>query len=69
MLSFHAEHITGTPRPRDLAEEELQCDKWARDWFMSGVSDYAKRSGHTHQGGLLEAGDGAVVSLRILAAS
>jgi len=48
-VEFHAEHATGTPRPEKLAEEELQCDVWARDWFMSGLADYASKNGHSYQ--------------------
>ena len=31
------------------AEEELQCDVWARDWFMSGLATYARENGHKYQ--------------------
>ena len=48
-VEFHAEHANGTPRPEKLAEEELQCDVWARDWFMSGLVNYANKNDHSYQ--------------------
>lgn len=48
-VEFHAQHAEGIKRPRVLAEEELQCDVWARDWIMSGLGGYAERSGWNYQ--------------------
>ena len=31
------------------AEEELQCDEWARDWFISEVADYTSESGESYE--------------------
>lgn len=47
-VEFDAEDDAGNPRPQ-RAEEELQCDVWARDWFMSGLADYARKNSHTYQ--------------------
>ena len=48
-VEFHAQHDAGIPRPEKPAEEELQCDLWARDWFISDPTDYAHKSGHSYQ--------------------
>ena len=48
-VEFHAEHDVGNPRPQKPAVEELQCDMWARKWFMSGVADYARKNNHSYQ--------------------
>ena len=48
-VEFHAEHDAGNPRPNKPADEELQCDMWARDWFISSHADYAQTSGHSNQ--------------------
>ena len=48
-VEFHAEHDAGNPRPERPADEELQCDVWARDWFISSLADYARKSGHSYQ--------------------
>ncbi len=37
---FHQDYRDGTPRPSDR-EEELLCDVYARDWFMSKLGLYA----------------------------
>ena len=47
-VKFHADHMAGYPRPTDFAEEELQCDVWAREWFMSGLSKFATENNHTY---------------------
>ena len=44
-IEFFAEPDAGIPR----AEEELQCDEWARDWFISELADYARASGDSYQ--------------------
>ena len=44
-VEFFAEPDTGILR----AKEELQCDAWARDWFISELADYARESGDSHQ--------------------
>lgn len=44
-MEFHAKYVDGIPRPENLAEEELQCDVWARDWFMSGLAACAVENG------------------------
>ena len=48
-VEFHARHTAGNPRPDSPAVEELQCDEWARDWFMAGIADYARVSKHPYQ--------------------
>ena len=48
-VQFHAEHAAGVLRPKKLADEELQCDVWARDWFMSGLGIYASQNGLSYQ--------------------
>ena len=48
-IEFHAQHDKGNLRPEKQAEEELQCDAWARDWFISGIDSYASKSGHSYQ--------------------
>jgi hypothetical protein len=45
-VKFHRDHANGSLRPTDLAEEEMMCDVWARDWFMSKLGAYAKDHGH-----------------------
>ena len=47
-VKFHRDHCKGSPRPVDLAEEELLCDVWARDWFMSKLAHYASTHGHDY---------------------
>ena len=43
-VEFHAKNAAGTPRPKNLAEEKLQCDMWAREWFMSNLASYASKN-------------------------
>ena len=49
-VEFHAQHAAGIPRPEKFAEEELQCDMWARDWFFSALAEYARESGYSYEG-------------------
>jgi hypothetical protein len=45
-VEFHAQHRRGSARPGRPDEEELQCDVWARDWFMSHIAAYAREHDH-----------------------
>ncbi len=45
-VKFHRDHANGSLRPTDPAEEEMMCDVWARDWFMSKLGAYAKDRSH-----------------------
>jgi hypothetical protein len=42
----HVMYCVDDNAPSTLAEEEIACDIWARDFMMSGLADYARAHGH-----------------------
>ncbi len=42
----HVMYCVDDSAPSTLAEEEIACDIWARDFMMSGLADYARAHGH-----------------------
>lgn len=45
---FDADANNGIARPSNRAEEELQCDVWARDWLFSKLAHFAEVNGHSY---------------------
>lgn len=45
----HVEFSRDGQRPKDLREEELQCDVWAREFMTVKIASYARTRNHQYQ--------------------
>lgn len=44
----HVMFCVDNDAPSTLAEEEIACDAWARDYMISGLAAYAQQHGHSY---------------------
>jgi Peptidase U49 len=53
-------------RPRDVREDEMACDVWAREFMIVKLATYAKEHGHDYQQVLLKRSMGLALAALIL---
>jgi hypothetical protein len=53
-------------RPKDLREEELACDVWAREFMTAKIADYAQSHGHDYHDVLRKRSMGFALAALIL---